>query len=169
MTPAAPDSSFPLHQAAFDLVAEGVLWVDKVGKIRHANAAAATLLGYSRHQLAQSSYLEINPNFSLLGWKKHWKQLDPERGEFLDTQFVNAEGRLFGVRGKISFDQAAGDESLCLIVFSTTEAGRREADLLDAVESHGRIAGWEYNLSTGQVYLGPLLREWFGYQSWSVY
>lgn len=163
MAHVSPDPSFSLHQAAFELVTEGVLWVDKVGKIRQANTAAATLLGYSRHQLAQSSYLEINPNFSLLGWKKHWKQLDPDHGEFLDTQFVNAAGRLFGVRGKVSFDQIITDEPLCLIVFATTEAGRREADLLDAVESHGRIAGWEYNLSTGQVYLGPLLREWFGW------
>ncbi|MFK8161868.1 MAG: sigma 54-interacting transcriptional regulator [Lewinella sp.] len=163
MPPVSPNPSSSLHQVAFDLVTEGVLWVDKVGKIRYANAAAAGILGYSRHQLGQSSYLEINPNFSLLGWKKHWKQLDPERGEYLDTQFVNAEGRLFGVRGKVSFDHATEDAPLCLIVFANTEAGRREADLLNAVETHGRIAGFEYNLATGQVYLGPLLREWFGW------
>lgn len=164
MTPAALPTPNP-HLAAFDLVAEGVLWADKTGKIRHANEAAAGWLGYSRHQLGQSSYLEINPNFSLLGWKKFWKQLEDGPGEYLDTQFVNAAGRLFGVRGKVNFDVTLPDDPLCVVVFSSTEAGRREADLLGAVEAHGRIAGWEYNLATGQVYLGPLLREWFGWSA----
>ncbi len=160
MTDPAPSP----HYASFDLVSEGVLWVDHLGKVRHANEAAAALLGYSAHQLLHSSYLEINPNFSLLGWKKYFKQLDDDRGDYLDAQFVNASGQLFGVRGRVRPDTTSSP-ALCLIVFSSTDAGRREADLLSALEGHGRIAGWEYNLITGQVYLSPLLRQWFGWSA----
>lgn len=151
------------HRDAFDLVTEGVLWIDKGGKIRCANAAAASLLGYSRKELEQRSYLEIDPNFSLLGWKKFWKQLDVEQGEFLDTQFVNAGGSLLGVKGRIRFDQLPAAGELCLVVFSSTEAGRREADLLEALQRDGNISGWEYNVANGQVYLGPQLRSWLGW------
>ncbi|MEM9929771.1 MAG: sigma 54-interacting transcriptional regulator, partial [Bacteroidota bacterium] len=156
-----PDTSSTSHHAAFNLITEGALWVDQVGKVRYANQAAMALLGYTSHQLLQSSYLEINPNFSLLGWKKYFKQLDQEQGDYLDAQFVNASGQLFGVRGRVRPDAAT--DKLCLVIFSSTEASRREADLLEAIEAHGRIAGWEYNLATGQVYLAPLLREWLGW------
>jgi len=163
MTNSTRENTLIQHQSTFDLVTEGVLWVDQGGKIRRANAAAAGLLGYARKELETRSYLEIDPNYSLLGWKKFWKRLDAERGEFLDKQFVNAGGNLVGVRGKIAFDQLPAAAGLCLIVFTSTEAGRREADLLEALQTDGNISGWEYNVANGQVYLGPQLRTWLGW------
>jgi PAS domain S-box-containing protein len=155
-----PTTPLSAHQAAFDLLSEGVLWVEKGGKIRHANERAAAILGYSQKQLLSTSYLEIDPNYSMLGWKKFWKRLDDTHGEHLETEFVSAAGSLFGVRGRIGFDGLAGERMLCLIVFTSTEEGKREADLLAAVQEDGRIASWEYNLGTGQVYLSTQLREW---------
>ncbi|MFT6130355.1 MAG: PAS domain S-box-containing protein [Neolewinella sp.] len=165
MTIRTPDDQLSLHVATFNQVSEGVLWADKQGRIAHANEASARLLGYTMPQLLRSSYLEIDPNYSLLGWKKFWKQLSSEGSTHLDTQFVNVEGIFFGVRGHITFDELAGDRELCLIVFSSTEEGRREADLLEAVQRDGKIGSWEYHLGTGQVFVSPLLREWLG---WSL-
>ena len=162
-----PASPTPLlsHQSAFDLVSEGVLWVNKGGKVAHANAAAAATLGYSPARLAGSSYLEIDPNYSMLGWKKFWKLLNEDHGEFLETQFVNAAGMLFGVRVRVGFDALAGERVLAMVVFTPTEAGRRERDLLDAVQEDANVGSWEYNLGTGQVFLSARLREWLG---WSL-
>ncbi len=165
MTTPTPDDHISLHVAAFNQVSEGALWADKQGRITYANEAASRLLGYTKGQLLRSSYLEIDPNYSLLGWKKFWKQLATEGSTHLETQFVNAGGNFFGVRGHIGFDAVAGERELCLIVFSSTEEGSREADLLEAAQRDGKIGGWEYHLGTGQVFVSPLLREWLG---WSL-
>jgi len=162
MTTPIPDDQLRLHVTAFNQVGEGALWADKQGRILHANEAAGRLLGYTKSQLLRSSYLEIDPNYSLLGWKKFWKQLNEGELSRLETQFVNAGGNFFGVRGHIGFDAVAGARELCLIVFRSTEEGRREADLLEVVQRDGKLGSWEYHLGTGQVFVSPLIREWLG-------
>ncbi len=165
MTTPTPNDQLSLHVAAFDQVGEGALWVDKQGRVIYANETAGRLLGYSKAQLLRSSYLEINPNYSLLGWKKFWKQLTVDGASLIETQFVNSGGSFFGVRGHIGFDAVAGDRELCLIVFASTEEGRREADLLEVVQRDGNIGSWEYHLGTGQIFVSTLIREWLG---WSL-
>ena len=160
-TPTAPRPDAPF--AAFEPLSEGVLWVEVSGKLHHANTAAARLLGYAPADLLRHSYLEIDPNYSLLGWKRFWKRLPDGAGEFLDTQFVNAAGGLFGVRGHVVRTAGPAGQALCQVAFTSTEDGRREADLLTVLEDHARTAVWEYSLSTGQVYLSARLREWLGW------
>ncbi|MTB52598.1 sigma 54-interacting transcriptional regulator [Lewinella sp. W8] len=159
-TPSDSDQQNMAQRATFDLVGEGVLWIDQQGKIAEANTAAAQILGYAKKDLTQSSYFEINPHFSLLGWRKYWKQLLELGGERLETEFVNADGKLFNVRGRVNFASSQQVHATCVVVFSSTESVQREADLLELVQDHGDIAGWEWNLITGQVFIAPPLRRW---------
>ncbi|SEP96497.1 sigma 54-interacting transcriptional regulator [Neolewinella agarilytica] len=152
-----------LHQVSFDLISEGVLWIDKAGRVTHGNEAAARLLGYPRRELGHLSYFEINPHFSLMAWRKFRSRLKEVDNDRLDTEFVNASGSLFSVRGKCTLDQFPAGEDLCLIIFNSTEAGKRDADLLEALQQHGQIASWEYNLANGQVFLGAPARKWLGW------
>lgn len=151
------------HRAAFDLLSEGALWIDKSGRITGGNTAAARLLGYPPTKLTQLSYFEINPHLSMMGWKKFRTRLKASSAERLETEFVNAGGGLFSVRGRINSDTLAGDDQTCCLVFTSTESGRRQADLLDAVQRGGNVGGWEYNLTTGQVYLSEPIRSWLGW------
>ncbi|MEO0732382.1 MAG: sigma 54-interacting transcriptional regulator [Bacteroidota bacterium] len=142
-------------------MSEGLLHIDPQGRITNANPAAARLLGYTDAQLGQLSYFEINPHYSLLGWKKFWKQLATGTSrERLATEFVNADGKLFSVKGQVGY---FAQEKICLVVFSSVEAGRREADLLAAVQRDGQIGSWEYNLTTGQVFVSAPIRHWLGW------
>lgn len=157
------DKTVQLHREAFDLISEGALWIDKTGRIISANAAAARLLGYPLRQLTQLSYFEINPHLSMMSWKKFQARLGESGPERLETEFVNAGGTLFSVRGRISTDPLVGKRPVCCLVFASTESGRRQTDLLDAVQRGGNIGGWEYSLATGQVYLSAPIREWLGW------
>ena len=151
-----------MHQDAFNLVSEGVLWVDIAGRIQYGNESAAKLLGYSITSLQNASYFEVNPHFSMLGWKKFWNRLSDLGSDHFDTEFVNREGKLFSVRGRAAFDIYSIDPELCLIVFTATEAGKRDADLLEAVQEDANIGSWEVNFTTKQIYLSPLIRRWMG-------
>ncbi|MGB3801441.1 MAG: sigma 54-interacting transcriptional regulator [Lewinella sp.] len=164
MTEPAPpvDALLQMHQDAFNLVSEGVLWVDVSGRIQYGNESAAKLLGYSSNALQRSSYFEVNPHFSVLGWRKFWNRLGDIGSEHFDTEFVNRDGKLFSVRGRAAFDIYSMDPELCLIVFTATEAGKRDADLLEAVQTDAQIGSWEINFSSKQVYLSPLIRQWLG-------
>ena len=163
MQDATTDNSLRLHRQVFDLVSEGVLWVDKSGRITGSNAAAGRLLGYSSAQLLQLSYFEVNPHLSMMGWKKFRARLREDGPVRLDTEFVNAQGKLFSVRGQISADALAPEPDAACLVFASTESGRRLSDLLEAVQRGGGTGGWEYNLTTGQVYLSLPIREWLGW------
>ncbi|WP_238749794.1 sigma 54-interacting transcriptional regulator [Neolewinella maritima] len=158
----AVDALLQMHQDAFDLVTEGVLWVDVTGRVQFGNESAATLLGYSRNALVRTSYFEINPHFSMLGWKRFWNRLQENTSERLDTEFVNADGKLFSIRGRAGFDIYSIDPELCLVIFHATEAGKRDADLLDVVQRDGKIGAWEVNLTTNQVFITPIIRRWLG-------
>ena len=151
-----------MHQDAFNLVSEGVLWVDIAGRIQYGSESAAKLLGYSITSLQNASYFEVNPHFSMLGWKKFWNRLSDLGSDHFDTEFVNREGKLFSVRGRAAFDIYSIDPELCLIVFTATEAGKRDADLLEAVQEDANIGSWEVNFTTKQIYLSPLIRRWMG-------
>ncbi len=149
-----------MHQDAFDLVAEGVLWVDSSGRIQYGNESASTLLGYSRNALLRASYFEINPHLSMLGWKKFWNRLQEFDQERLNTEFVNRDGKLFSIKGRAGFDIYSMDPELCVVVFQATEIGKRDADLLEAVQRDGNIGSWEVNLTSGRVYISPQIRGW---------
>ena len=151
-----------MHQDAFNLVSEGVLWVDVAGRIQYGNESAAKLLGYTTTSLRNASYFEVNPHFSMLGWKKFWNRLADLGSDHFDTEFVNREGKLFSVKGRAAFDIYSIDPELCLIVFTATEAGKRDADLLEAVQEDANIGSWEVNFTTKQIYLSPLIRRWMG-------
>ena len=157
------DPLLRMHKDAFDLLSEAVLWVDGVGKIHGGNGSAASILGYNEADLARISYFEINPHFSLLAWKKFWRRMEGQPRERLDTEFVNARGKLFSVKGNVGFDLMATDPELIIITFWPVEQGQRERDLLEIVEQHSRVGSWEYNRSTGQVYVSPLIRDWMGW------
>lgn len=156
------DALLKVHQDAFDLVSEGVLWVDAAGRIQHCNERASIQLGYSQNELLRASYFEINPHFSLLGWKKFWNRLQGSQTERLDTEFVNRQGKLFSVKGKTGFDLYAIDPELCLVVFTSSEAGKRDANLLALVQQDANIGSWEINLATGQVYVSSQISQWLG-------
>ncbi len=163
MTKGLDNPLLRMHQDGFDLVADGVLWVDASGHIQHANPAAASYLGYERSALTRSTYFEIDPHFSLLGWKKFWSRLSDKEQDRLETEFVNADGKLFSVRGKAGFDLYADDPELCLIVFTSTEESKRERDLLEIVEENLNVGTWEWNLNSGQIYLSYQVRQWLGW------
>lgn len=155
------DALLQMHQDAFDLVTEGVLWVDESGQVQYGNEAAANILGYTRNTLLRTSYFEINPHFSRMGWRKFWSRLQDNTSERLDTEFVNRDGKLLSIRGRAGFDIYSIDPELCLVVFRATEAGKRDADLLKAVQWEGTIGAWEVNLTSGQVYITQQIREWW--------
>ncbi|THH39979.1 sigma 54-interacting transcriptional regulator [Neolewinella litorea] len=156
------DALLQMHQDAFNMVTEGALWVDMTGKVHYGNESAAKILGYTSKALQRTSYFEINPHFSMLGWKRFWNRLQDSTSEYFDTEFVNGDGKLFSVRGRAGFDIYSIDPELCLIVFTATEAGKRDADLLEAVQEDANMGGWEINFTTNQVYLSPPISRWLG-------
>lgn len=150
-----------MHQDAFDLVTEGVLWVDESGLVVYGNESAASILGYTRRELTRTSYLEINPHFSRMGWRKFWSRLQEQNSERLDTEFVNRDGKLFSIRGRAGFDIFSIEPELCLVIFRATEAGKRDADLLRVVQEDAAIGAWEVNLTSSQVYLSQNVCSWW--------
>lgn len=146
------DSSLQLAKQFFELVREGVCWVDASGGIRGANARASEILGYRTADWERLTIFQIDPNYSLLQWKRFWRQLEKERQYHQETDFMTANGLLLPVACRMQLISSGG-QSLALLLFSTQLHERRYADLLKVATEEAKLGAWELDLTTNTFYL----------------
>ena len=156
--PSLHDHILQAYQQAFSLVNEGALWVDENGRIQGCNARAAQLLGYEEDDLGRRSYFEINPHFSLLQWKKFWRELREAGFHEAETEFMTAGELLVPVRTRMSLVNGRG-YAWGLVVFNSQLETKRYNDLLDAVQQVSRLGAWELNLTTNTFLATPRFAE----------
>jgi len=72
-----------------DNAPEAIYWVDMDGKIRRANKAASSLLGYSQQELLAMTVPQVNPGFSIRSLNKHFEELKKAKYlQFRSTQIT---------------------------------------------------------------------------------
>ncbi len=145
--PSLHDHILQAYQQAFSLVSEGVLWVDENGRIQGCNARAAQLLAYEEADLVRRSYFEVNPHYSLLQWKKFWRDLREAGTREEETEFMTAGELLVPVRLRMTLVNGRG-YAWGLVVFNSLLEVNRFSDLLGAVQLVGNLGAWELNLTT---------------------
>ncbi len=152
------DSSLQLVHHLFDLVDEGVLWVDASGSILQANARSADLLGYKAEDLQHLTIFQIDPHYSLLKWKTFWKQSQDKNQVEQETALMTASGLLLPVQSRFQLISSGGN-SYGVIVFKTLLAQRRYRDLLDLTAEQSNLGTWELDLISDQFYLCSTFRK----------
>ncbi|MCB1159501.1 MAG: PAS domain S-box protein, partial [Leptospiraceae bacterium] len=66
---------YPIIQLAAEISVISYFVVNKDASICYANKAAAEIIGFTREELLQMSYLDINPDFNPKSWEEHWQTL----------------------------------------------------------------------------------------------
>ena len=64
-----------LTELAVDRAADAVFWINRAGRIRHVNAAAKEMLGYSRRKLKSMCVWDINPEMHTKLWRIRFNEL----------------------------------------------------------------------------------------------
>lgn len=82
-----------LLEFTFDHAPDAIYWVDSKGEVKYANRAACHMLGYSRKELVGKKVPELNPEYSIRDFKKHFIELVQKGSEQLDSVQITKYGK----------------------------------------------------------------------------
>lgn len=135
---------------AGDIMGQGIIWLNRDGRILDVNEVFSEQLGYSKSELSTKSIFEVNPHFNLLRWRKLWKDLTTDGEIVIDTEHINADGKIFPVSlsGKhLRLD----DESFVVGFVDSSLVKARFEDLLNFTCDLAQIGTWELSLVQGEL------------------
>ena len=125
-----------------DMIRQGVLLVDESGKIIGLNAPAQQQLSYPPEELEGMTIFEVNPHYTLLGWRKLWRQLIEGKRVVERTEFINQQDIVYPVEIETIL-LSAGDLDVAGILVENLLETNRYRDLLDVTTKISRIGCWE--------------------------
>lgn len=87
------------HFPLWKLIPDGLILVDAKGRLCAANPSMARLLGYSKANLYQQLFFQLNPQFSLFAWQALWTQLAAGHSYSGEAaRLIKKDGSLISVR-----------------------------------------------------------------------
>jgi PAS domain S-box-containing protein len=128
-------------RAAFDVLPEAALIVDRVGSVQYANALAHRLLG----------------DELVIGQAAAWSQPEPERSDTEDTVRTSFVARATGLSLRRTYAPLPDVDGLSLIVLSavstaeTTGPGRDPAERLNELEATAQVGSWSWDIEADVV------------------
>jgi PAS domain S-box-containing protein len=101
-----------LQMAKFSIekTALAIFWTNEDSGFIYVNEHACTTLGYSREELLKLSVLDIDPDFSLEIWRKHWQDLQQKGSVLVQTRHRRKDGTIFPVEVATNFHRYEGKE-----------------------------------------------------------
>ena len=116
-------------QFSVDKAVEAVLWVDPTGRIFNVNETACRMLGYSQQDLTMMTVHDIDPNFPVERWSKHWSHLKERGALAFEAKYWSRTGGVLEMEVTFNYLQYDGKEYGCMILRDIRERKRAEAEL----------------------------------------
>lgn len=133
-----------------NVLKKGLLWVDESGKILQTNQRIDQHLGYDPEELTDRTIFEVNPNLSVLSWKKKWKLYQSGEWTVEQTELMTRSEVIYPVKVIAFVDP---DSNICQYIVENLHEKHRYKDMLELTSTVGRIGSWECDLVTDKVVL----------------
>jgi PAS domain S-box-containing protein len=118
-----------LLRFALDNVREAAVLMDEGARFRYVNEEACRGLGYSREELLGMSVPDIDPDFPIELWQKHWTDLKSNRSLTFEGQHRTKDGHIFPVEISANYFEYGGRAYNLALVRDITERKRAEEAL----------------------------------------
>ncbi|QXG27899.1 transporter substrate-binding domain-containing protein [Pseudomonas viridiflava] len=131
------EESLRLAQFSIDQSTVGILWVNWDSRVRYANRAAETMLGYAPGKVVERPLIDFDPGLHMDRWLNLWKSArsTEESPQLFETNCVCADGSVLPVDVSLSFLRFR--EAEYLVVFLSDVSERRRAhDQLRELSAH---------------------------------
>jgi len=144
------ESQLRFTQFVVDHSADIVFWVNSEGRLVYVNEEGCQSMGYTKQEFEGMTVADIDPDFPLDTWPRHWQNLQREKNILLETTHRRKDGSIFPVEIRANFVAFNGLEYNCAIIRDISERKRLEQErvVLEAMnrqlqkeESLGRMAG----------------------------
>ncbi|MDN0075202.1 transporter substrate-binding domain-containing protein [Crenobacter sp. SG2303] len=139
----AVEAALRLTQFSVDLSTVGILWVNWDSRVRYANQAALSMLGYPADQLVGQLLSRIEPNLDMDRWMALWSKVRSEKLASFETSCLRGDGRWLPVDASLSFLRFRDSEYLVVFLTDVTEKRQAHAAL---EESEARLQGIAANV-----------------------
>ncbi len=120
------EEALALAQFALESAADSVFWVAPDAKIIYANDSACRTLGYSKEEMLSLTVHDIDPNYPVDEWRKHWETVKGEGHSVLETLHRARDGRVFPVEITVNYVKYGNEEYQC--VFARDISDRKKAN-----------------------------------------
>ncbi|KTB70155.1 ABC transporter substrate-binding protein [Pseudomonas viridiflava ICMP 13104] len=131
------EEALRLAQFSIDQSTVGILWVNWDSRVRYANRAAETMLGYAPGQVVERPLIDFEPGLHMDRWLNLWKNARSREDspQVFETHCLRADGSFLPADVSLSFLRF--HEAEYLVVFLSDVSERRRAhDQLRELSAH---------------------------------
>ncbi len=160
-----------LHLVEFTIqkAAMSVFWIKSNATFFEMSEAAHNTLGYTKAELMRLSVGDINPEYNIETWPKHWEELKKNKTIEFITKQKKKDGTELLVEIKANFIQFGDIELNCAFVIDISERSKIEQELKESEQRFNiAIAGssdgiWDWNVKTNSIYFSDRFKTMLGY------
>lgn len=129
----AGEEALRLAQFSIDQSTVGILWVNWDSRVRYANQAAHSMLGYEAEGVVDRPLIDFEPTLHMDRWLNLWKSARSSEGiaQTFETNCVRADGSILPADVSLSFLRFQESEYLVVFLADVTERRRYHEQLRD--------------------------------------
>ncbi|MBI6843706.1 transporter substrate-binding domain-containing protein [Pseudomonas syringae] len=133
----ASEEALRLAQFSIDQSTVGILWVNWDSRVRYANRAAESMLGYAPGQVVERPLIDFEPDLHMDRWLNLWKNArsSEDSAQVFETHCLRADGSLLPADVSLSFLRFRDAEYLVVFLSDVSER-RRAHDQLRELSAH---------------------------------
>ncbi|MCI3943437.1 transporter substrate-binding domain-containing protein [Pseudomonas syringae] len=131
------EEALRLAQFSIDQSTVGILWVNWDSRVRYANRAAESMLGYAPGKVVERPLIDFEPDLHMDRWLNLWKNArsSDDSPQVFETHYLRADRSLVPTDVSLSFLRFRDAEYL--VVFLSDASDRRRAhDQLRELSAH---------------------------------
>lgn len=134
-----------LYKFSVEIAKDAIFWTEENGRIKYANQAACSSLGYTLEELQGKTVHDLDPEFPSEAWPAHWKKVGREGSLKFESRQRRKSGEVFPVEISSHHIQCSGKEYCCTVVqdlseqkVAQTQLQQNKAGLVRAREEAGK-------------------------------
>ena len=155
------EKTLRLTQFAVDHGVDMVYWNDRQARMLYVNEAACERLGYSREELLTMTIPDLDLDYPVDGWTRHWQELKEQKHLRFETRHRTKSGETYPVEVVANFVAFEGQEYNFAFCRDITER-RLAGETLRQSEERFRLTldvatdgFWDWDIQTMRAFYSP--------------
>ncbi len=145
-----------LLKYAIEQSSEASFLVDEDGRFKRVNKAASLLLGYSEDELLKMKVTDIDPDFPVSQWRRHFGEIKRLGSLTMESRYQKKDEEIFQVEITINYVLYHGKNYLLGFVKDLTE---RKIALQQAKEQEDIMIAQSRHAAMGEM-IGMIAHQW---------
>lgn len=165
------DKQLHLLNYALDHVGEAAWLIDENTKFHYNNAEACRAIGYMREEMLQLGVPDIDPDYQLDIWPKHWQDLKKNGSLTFESRHRRRDGRIFPVEINANYFEFDGKGYNLALMRDITERKQMEEKLRQREQEFRILVESSpspiirYDANCRRVYVNPAVEKMLGKSS----